>query len=126
MSAHDSAILDSHTRSLEAFDTRLDPGSGIDFHSLDTGAVVSVHTKYSCYRLQALDPESGCASVVGGSVFAEPTAVRVEGATDGGTALKAGWIGVGMRLEMSDGSKRITTSVVQSLTLDPPRPQRVF
>ena len=39
----------------------------------------------------------------------------------GGTAIRPGWIGVGLRLEMSNGSNRITTSVVQSVTIDPPR-----
>ena len=91
---------------------------GIDFHSLDVGAVVNVHTRYSTYRLVVLDAEGNRALVTGGRFFPESTEVRIEGATAGGTAIKPDLIGVGLRLEMSNGSNRITTSVVQSVTID--------
>ena len=40
----------------------------------------------------------------------------------GSAVLAAGFpdVGIGLRLEMSNGSNRITTSVVQSVTIDPP------
>jgi hypothetical protein len=66
------------------------------------------------------------ATVTGGRLFPEPTQVRIEGATAGGTAIKSGWIGIGLRLEMSSDRSRVTTSVVQSITIDPPPASRVF
>ena len=77
------------------------------------------------YRLVALDGGNKRALVTGGRLFQESTEVRVEGSTSGGTAIKPGFIGIGLRLEMSNGSNRITTSVVQSMSLDPPPASRV-
>jgi len=120
MSAYDSAFVESTPQPLDAFVYESGCSGGVDFHSLDVGTVVNVHTKYSCYRLVVLDPEKKRAMVTGGQLFRESTEVRVEGATAGGTAIKPAWIGIGLRLEMSNLSNRITTSVVQSVTLVPP------
>lgn len=91
---------------------------GLDLRSLQAGTVVNVYTRHSCYRLLVTDPGAGLACVTGGSMFPQTTDVRVEGAmVDGG--IQARRIAVGLRLELWDGSKRITTSVVQSLAIDP-------
>ena len=120
MSAHDSLLLDYPPQPLEEFAHESSCCDGVDFSSLDVGTVVNVHTRYSCYRLVVTDPEDKRALVKGGQFFLESTEVRMEGATAGGTAIKRGWIGIGLRLEMLNLDKRITTSVVQSLTIDPP------
>jgi hypothetical protein len=120
MSAYDS-VLESPPQPLEEFVHEPGCSEGIDFQSLPTGTVVNVDTRYSTYRLVVVDPDDKRATVTGGRLFPEPTEVRVEGATAGGTAIKAGWIGVGLRLEMSGLSNRITTSIVQSVAIDPPR-----
>jgi hypothetical protein len=120
MSAYDSEFVESTPQPLDAFVYESGCSGGVDFHSLDVGTVVNVHTKYSNYRLVVLDPEKKRAMVTGGRLFPESTEVRVEGATAGGTAIKPAWIGIGLRLEMSNLSNRITTSVVQSVTLVPP------
>jgi hypothetical protein len=124
MSAHDS-VLEAPPQPLEQF--VLEPGcsDGIDFQSLEAGATVHVHTKFSSYRLVVTDPENGAALVTGGRLFPESTPIRVEGATAGGTAIKSGWIGVGLRLEMLNLTNRITTSVVRSVTVIPPSVSRV-
>ena len=124
MPAYES-VLEAPPQPLEQF--VLEPGchDGIDFQSLEIGATVQVHTKFSSYRLVVTDPENGSAMVTGGHLFAEPTHVRVEGATAGGTAIKAGWIGVGLRLEILSFTNRVTTSVVRSLTIEPPPTTKV-
>ena len=43
---------------------------------------------------------------------------RLEGATTGGSVLRLGWIGVGLRMELSTGDLRITTSAVRSVTIE--------
>jgi hypothetical protein len=120
MSAYDSELLESPPQQLDAFVYESGCSEGIDFRTLDVGAVVNVDTKYSHYRLVVLGAERRRALVTGGRLFPESTEVRIEGATAGGSAIRPGWIGVGLRLEMSNGSTRITTSVVQSVTVDPP------
>lgn len=114
-------------RTLDGF--ALQPGctEGIAIESLEAGTVLTVHTRHSRYRVVVLDGARQCALVTGGSVFPERTVVRIEGATAGGSALKIGWIGVGLRLELSMGRRRITTSRVCSITIDnvPPEPVSV-
>jgi hypothetical protein len=118
MSAYDPA-LEAPPQPLEQF--VLEPGcsDGIDFQTLDAGATVHVHTSYSSYRLVVTDPENGGALITGGRLFPESTPIRVEGATAGGTAIKSGWIGVGLRLEMFNLMNRITTSIVRSVSIEP-------
>ena len=110
---------------LDAFVYEPGCSGGIDFSSLDVGAVLNVHTRYSHYRLVVVDGADNRALVTGGRLFPESTDVRIEGSTSGGTAIKPGFIGIGLRLELSNGSNRITTSVVQSMSLDPAPASRV-
>jgi hypothetical protein len=119
MSAFDSS-LESPPQPLDQFVREPGCSDGIDYQSLPPGTVVHVETRHSTYRLVVIDPDNKRATVTGGRFFPEPTELRIEGATAGGTAIKAGWIGVGLRLEMSGLSNRITTSVVRSVTVDPP------
>ena len=109
---------------LEGF--ALEPGcvEGLALQSLDAGTVLNVITRHSSYRVVVVDPVQQRVLVTGGRLFPERTEVRLEGATAGGSVLKIGWIGTGLRLEMSMGRQRITTSRVQSVTIEnvpPPR-----
>jgi hypothetical protein len=103
----------------------LEPGcvEGVSLHSLDAGTVLNVITRNSSYRVVVVDPVQQRVLVTGGRLFAERTEVRLEGATAGGSVLKIGWIGTGLRLELSMGRGRITTSPVESVTVEsvPPR-----
>ncbi len=119
MAAYDS-MLEAPPQPLEQMVLEYGCVDGIDFQSLEVGAIVHVHTKFSSYRLVVTDPEGGAARITGGRLFTEPTPVRVEGATAGGSAIKAGWIGVGLRLELLNSTNRVTTSVVRSVRVEQP------
>jgi hypothetical protein len=56
--------------------------------------------------------------VIGGKLFTESTDVRIDGSTAGGTVIKAGWIGVGLRMELTTGLRRVTTSCVKFLAVE--------
>jgi hypothetical protein len=101
-------------------DFALDPGCtrGVAVDSLEPGTRVVVGTSHSCYRFVVSDPERRRGTVTGGRLFSEPTDVRIDGATAGGSVIKAGWIGVGLRMELTVGSKRVTTSCVKFLAVD--------
>ncbi len=103
----------------------LQPGcvEGVALQSLEAGTALEVHTRHSLYRVVVLDPAQQIVLVTGGSLFPEATEVCLEGATAGGSALKIGWIGVGLKLEISMGLRRITPSRVRSVTIEnvPPR-----
>jgi hypothetical protein len=110
-------------RTLDGF--ALEPGctEGVELQSLEAGTVLNVITRNSNYRVIVVDPFQQRVLVTGGRLFPERTEVRFEGATAGGSVLKIGWIGTGLRVEISVGGQRITTSRVQSVTIEnvPPR-----
>ena len=105
-------------RTLDGFG--FEPGcmEGVAVQSLEAGTVLNVITRHSVYRVVVLDPARLRMLVTGGRLLTDSTEVRCEGATAGGSLLKVGWIGVGLRLEMSIGRQRITTSRVQSVTIE--------
>jgi hypothetical protein len=111
-------------RTLDGF--AFEPGcvEGVALQSLETGTVLNVITRHSDYHVVVLDPLRQRVLLTGGRLFPESTEVRCEGATAGGSVLKVGWIGVGLRLEMSIGRQRITTSRVETVTIEsvPPQP----
>src|SRR5262249_54002445 len=108
---------------LEAFVRLHGSAEGISIDSLEAGTVLTVHTRHSRYRVVVLDGAEHRALVTGGSVFPTATEVRLAGATAGGSMLKIGWIGVGLRLELSIGRRRISTSRVRSVAIDNVPPQ---
>jgi hypothetical protein len=113
--------LDLETHALGTFDdfaAKSEDERGVTIESLDVGTVLTVGTKHSCYRFVILDPATKLARVTGGSLFPEPTDVRIDGATIGGSMIKAGWVGVGLRMEFTIGRRRITTSRVKFLSVD--------
>ena len=108
---------------LEGFALEAGGVEGLSLQSFDEGTVLNVITRHSNYRVVVLDAAQQRVLVTGGRMFPESTEVRFEGATAGGSAVKVGWIGVGLRLEFSLGRQRITTSRVHSVTVEnvPPR-----
>ena len=120
----DPGTLVPRRRTLDGF--ALEPGcvEGVALQSLEAGTVLNVITRHSGYRVVVLDPVRRRVLVTGGRLFPERTEVRFEGATAGGSVLKIGWIGTGLRLEMSMGLRRITTSRVRSVTVESVPPLR--
>jgi len=120
----DPGSLVPRRRTLDGF--ALEPGcvDGVALRSLEAGTVLNVITRHSSYRVVVLDPVRQRVLVTGGRLFPEKTDVRFEGATAGGSVLTNGWIGTGLRLEMSMGRQRITTSRVRSVTIESVPPWR--
>jgi hypothetical protein len=72
-----------------------------------------VWTRNSVYRVMVTN---GCSIYVqGGAFFPEPTSAHLEGAGMGGSVVKAGWIGVGLVMEIHASGRRIVTSPVQAI-----------
>jgi hypothetical protein len=91
---------------------------GIAIQSLEPGTTLIVQTRNSEYRVAVLDGTDLDVIVTGGQLFQDATRVRLEGATTRGSLLKIGWIGVGLRVEMSLAGRRIVTSPVRSITIE--------
>jgi hypothetical protein len=93
------------------------PADSIALDSLRPGTTLVVETHNSIYRFVLL-ADGRHAFVTGGALFPEPTVVRLEGATSGGSAIRTGWIVVGHPFEMRLASMRIVSSRVRSLFVE--------
>ncbi|HSL69087.1 MAG TPA: hypothetical protein VK864_02540 [Longimicrobiales bacterium] len=110
------AGLIPRSRTLEGF--ARETGDGIDVRSLETGTTLLVQTRHTQYRFVVLNGTRLLVLVKGGDLFRRGTQARLNGATSGGSALKAGWICQGSRVELSAGGRRVVTSPVQSITVE--------
>lgn len=88
--------------------------------SLDPGTSLTVRTRYSEYRLTVVDGERRDVLVQGGLQVPENTRACFQGSTAGGSALKSGWLRIGLRMELLIGRRKISTSRVQSITIEQP------
>lgn len=105
--------------SLGDFAREADLARGVSLQSLAAGTTVQVETQNSHYRIVVKDGRHGLVLIKGGRVFPEDTVANVQGATRGGSAVKRGWIGEGLRLELStDQGGRVVTSPVESVTVE--------
>jgi len=91
---------------------------GVALPALAPCDTVKVRTHNSDYEIFLLDPESGRAVVQGGHYFPQPMEAIVNGSTFGGCMLKLGWLGVGLRMEISAYGQSVITSPVRALTVE--------
>ena len=91
---------------------------GVTLTALEACDTIHVRTRNSDYEIFLLDPKSGRSLVRGGEYFVEPVEATVSGSTFGGCMLKAGWLGVGLRMEVFVNGQRTVTSPVQSLRVE--------
>ncbi len=91
---------------------------GVSLTTLEACDTIHVRTRNSDYAIFLLDPKSGRALLRGGECFIEPVEATVSGSTFGGCMLKAGWLGVGLRMEIYSNGQRTVTSPVQSVRVE--------
>ena len=103
-----------HAATLDRIGELADDTGGVHLRDLPPFTTLLVWTKYSLYRVVLTQwPE---AWVQGGAFFPDPTLVRVEGDSFGGSCLRAGWISAGLSVEMRAGARLIITSPVRAIT----------
>lgn len=101
---------------LDGFVEGIAENRGIDLRQLDPLTTIRVRTHNSRYHLVIT---SGTSAIVqGGQFFPDPTAARIDGSGFGGSVLKVGWIGVGLRMEIYGNGQRIITSPVRDIVID--------
>ena len=91
---------------------------GVTLTALEACDTIHVRTRNNDYEIFLLNPKSGLALVHGGEYFAEPVEATVSGSTFGGCMLKAGWLGVGLQMEIYANGQRTVTSPIQSLRVE--------
>ena len=73
-----------------------------------------VHTRNSLYRI--IVSAGDAVLVEGGEFFPSLTPAHFSGASVGGSFLKVGWIGIGLRMEILVDGRRIVTSPVRDIS----------
>jgi hypothetical protein len=103
---------------LHGFVDTVTRADGLSITELDPITPLLVQTENSLYRITVLEPRGRRILVQGGSYFPESTHAELEGSSLGGSLLKQGWIGPGLRMEISTDGRRIVTSRVRSMEIN--------
>jgi len=90
---------------------------GVDLRDVEPLTTIAIRTRNSQYRIIVTRGTS--VVVQGGQFFPDAIAARVEGSGFGGSLLKVGWIGIGLRMEIFAGDQRIITSPVRDISIEP-------
>lgn len=102
---------------LKRFGELMEDVEGVQLSQLPPSTTLLVRTMNTLYRVVIKQwPE---VDVQGGDYFPDPTSARLDGASIGGSLLRADWIGVGLRMEIRAGDRRILTSRVCAITTEP-------
>ena len=112
---HDATLI-PRGATLDGFVTDLAHAPGIYLRNVEPLTTIVVRTDNSCYRI--LIAHDTTALVRGGAFFPDPTPARIDGSSVGGTLLKVGWIGIGLKMEIVANDRRIITSPVRSIAID--------
>lgn len=89
---------------------------GIDLNDLEPFTMLMVRTCHSLYRIVVW--RGTAVRLQGGRHFPTATVCRINGSGFGGSVLKLAWIGVGLRMEICVGGRRIVTSPVREITTE--------
>jgi hypothetical protein len=95
-----------------------DDREGIGIDAITDGTPVTIQTRHSTYELIVRDGPRHDVLLRGGRLFPEWTDARLNGSTAGGSAIRSGWIGIGLRLEIVVDGQPFTTSPVQSISIE--------
>lgn len=107
-------------RTLSGFAVEAGSTKGIAIQSLEPGTTLIVRTSNTYYRLVVLKGSRHRVLVAGGALLPVAVPADLQGSSAGGSVMKMGWIGVGLRLELCIGAHRIITSPVRSITIEMP------
>lgn len=112
-----TAVLIPRHATLDGFVQSTASGAGVSLHDLEPLTTLIVHTCNTSYRV--IVSRKSAILVQGGRFFPDATAAHLDGSSAGGSFLKIAWIGVGMRMEISVGDRRIVTSPVRAIATEP-------
>ena len=103
---------------LDGFIDEVSQADGVMLVDVDALTTLVVQTENSVYRITILQPHTREVLVQGGLFFTMRTRACLNGSSFGGSCLKLGWVGVGLRMELHTEDKWIVTSHVRSITVE--------
>jgi hypothetical protein len=98
---------------LTGFTSAVSSTNGVQLRDLPPMTTLLVRTRNSEYHIVVSSGDE--VLVKGGHFFPALTEARFSGASVGGSFLKVGWIGVGLRMEILAEGRRIVTSPVYDI-----------
>ncbi len=101
---------------LDGFVDDLADARGIYLRDVEPLTTLMVRTQNSQYRIVVSHDTS--VIVQGGQFFPDATPGRIDGSGFGGSLLKVGWIGIGLRMEIFADGQRIITSPVRDISVE--------
>ena len=107
---------------LDGFVDAVSDRDGIGLREVEPLGTLLARTENSVYRIIPLEVGSSRILIQGGRFFPEPTEVRLAGSGFGGSFLKLGWIGLGLRMEILWDGQRIITSRIRTVQVQQPAP----
>jgi len=106
----------SRAATLAGFTSAVSSTSGVHLRDLAPMTTLVVRTRNSEYHIVVSSGDE--VLVKGGQFFPSLTEARFSGASVGGSFLKVGWIGIGLRMEILAEGRRIVTSPVYDIATD--------
>ena len=103
---------------LDGFIEEVSRTEGIGLIDVDVFTTLVVHTENSVYQVTILKPHAKEVLVQGGAFFPVRTKACLNGSSFGGSCLKLGWVGLGLRMEFHAGDQWIITSHVRSIIVE--------
>ncbi len=114
----------SRAATLAGFTSAVSSTNGVQLRDLPPMTTLLVRTRNSEYQIVVSSGDE--VLVRGGHFFPSLTEARFSGASVGGSFLKVGWIGVGLRMEiLAEGRRIVTSPVYDIVTADTTSDQRV-
>ncbi len=120
------AVVVPRRCTLDGFIDEVSHSDGIGLVDVDAFTTLVVQTENSVYHITILQPHAREVLVQGGAFFPERTRARLSGSSFGGSCLKLGWVGVGLRMEFHFDDQWIVTSHVRSITVEQASAHRPF
>lgn len=103
----------SSAATLAGFTSAVASTNGVHLRDFAPMTTLLVRTRNSEYRIVVSSGDE--VLVEGGQFFPCLTEARFSGASVGGSFLKVGWIGIGLRMEILADGRRIVTSPVRDI-----------
>ena len=121
---NDTTTCVSRATTLTGFTSAVSSTNGLQLRDLPPMTTLLVRTRNSEYRIVVSSGDE--VLVKGGHFFPALTEARFSGASVGGSFLKVGWIGIGLRMEiLAEGRRIVTSPVYDIVTADDSSSQRI-
>ena len=103
---------------LDGFVDEVSRADGIGLIDVDAFTTLVVRTENSVYQVTILKPHAREVLVQGGAFFPVRMKACLNGSSFGGSCLKLGWVGLGLRMEFHTEDQWIITSHVRSIAVE--------